>query len=53
MISEEAPRLPSQEGAEAPRRRPPPPIAPYNPKLDWLREKGGPKDVPLPDWLKK
>ncbi len=30
-----------------------PPLRPYKPELDQLVERGGPKKVPLPDWLKK
>ena len=41
------------ETADKPKPRPAPPIAPYKPELDQILEKGGPKDVPLPDWLKK
>jgi len=32
--------------------KPAPPIRP-NPRLDEVMQKGGPKKVPLPDWLKK
>jgi len=42
--------VPKQAGTQA--TRPAPPIQP-NPKLDQLVEKGGPKKVPLPEWLKR
>jgi hypothetical protein len=47
------PKRPTPEGPPSPCPRPAPPIAPYKPELDQVLEKGGPKRVPLPDWLKK